>query len=399
MNENVSVLLAFGAGVLSFLSPCVLPLVPSYLCIIGGSPATDENRPRPISRTVSFILGFSAVFIVLSVVFSAAFSIMSGVSRVVNLISGAVIIVLGINVLFDFLSFLNYEKRFHLKSKPRGIAGAFLAGGAFGAGWTPCVGPVLAGILLLAAQSGGIPRAVLYLVFYSAGLGLPFLLAALFFDTFVKVSAKLRSRLPLVRRVSGVLLIAIGVLIITGRYQMFSALAAGWQAKLPVPQAAVSDNKVPGEVIGAFQEAGIPVLAEGVSIIDFTLPLPDGTNLTLSHLKGKAVFLNFWAVWCGPCRAEMPSMEAVYQKLKDRGPEIVAVNLGDSKEKTAAFMNENRLSFPAALDERSMIGSYYSVQAVPTTYIIDRRGLIIARLVGSINWNTPKTIAALESLL
>jgi len=234
MIENISIFIAFGAGVLSFLSPCVLPLIPSYLCIIGGSPLTgnSEYRPRPIARTLSFISGFSVVFIILSVIFSSTVKLMSGVSRYINLISGIIVIILGLNIIFDFLSLLNYEKRFHLKEKPKGIIGAFLAGGAFGAGWTPCVGPVLTGILFLATNSGSIPRAVLYLVFYSAGLGLPFLLAAFFFNAFVKFSAKLRKHLPLIQRISGTLLIVIGILIIKGDYKTFNILAAKWQAKL-----------------------------------------------------------------------------------------------------------------------------------------------------------------------
>jgi len=233
MSENLSIFIAFGAGVLSFLSPCVLPLIPSYLCVIGGSPLTGtaENTPRPIARTVSFILGFSVVFIVLSVIFSSTIIFMGGIFRYINLISGVIVIILGLNIIFDFLALLNYEKRFHLKNKPKGIAGAFLAGGAFGAGWTPCVGPVLTGILFLATNEGSIYRAVLYLVFYSTGLGLPFLLAAFFFNAFVKVSAKLRTYLPLIRRISGVLLIVIGIMIVRGDYQAINILTAKWQAK------------------------------------------------------------------------------------------------------------------------------------------------------------------------
>jgi cytochrome c-type biogenesis protein len=154
---------------------------------------------------------------------------MGGIFRYINIISGIIVIILGLNILFNFLKFLNYEKRLHLKNKPKGIIGAFLAGTAFGAGWTPCIGPVLTSILFLAAQSGGIPYAVIYLLFFSAGLGLPFLLAALFFDYFIKLSVKLRSFLPVIQRISGALLIIIGILILFGQYQKLSALAARLQ--------------------------------------------------------------------------------------------------------------------------------------------------------------------------
>ncbi|MDR2478561.1 MAG: redoxin domain-containing protein [Treponema sp.] len=438
MSENISVLLAFGAGLLSFLSPCVLPLIPSYLCIIGGiapsygTPVTGTAnsvlKPRLVAGTVSFILGFSAVFVVLSIIFAVTFNLMGGVSRYINWISGAVVIVLGLNIIFDFISFLNYEKRFQLAGSSRGIAGAFLAGAAFGAGWTPCVGPVLTGILLLAAQSGGVPRAALYLTFYSAGLGLPFLLASLFFNAFVKTSQKLRPHLPLIRRISGALLVVIGILIVTGRYQALNAFTAKWQNNLLGGSSAVSgtasanneaatgetantaarneastkdakSNTVPAAVIQAFKAAGIPVVAEGIEPVDFSLPLLSGTNQRLSDLRGKVVFLNFWATWCGPCRMEMPSMEAVYQRLKDQGFAILAVNVGESRDQVAPFMRETKLSFPAALDEKGIIGGHYGVQALPTTYILDRRGLIVARMVGSIDWNQPGIIAAFESLL
>jgi thiol-disulfide isomerase/thioredoxin len=159
------------------------------------------------------------------------------------------------------------------------------------------------------------------------------------------------------------------------------------------------NRKTSDAVIKAFEGTGIQVVSEGIDPIDFSLPLLDGTKINLSQYKGKVVFLNFWATWCGPCRSEMPSMEAVYQRLKNKGFEILAVNLGDSRGKVSEFMQEYKLNFPAVLDEKSVTGSQYSVRAIPTTYIIDRRGLIIARLVGSINWNTPKIIAAIEAVL
>jgi thiol-disulfide isomerase/thioredoxin len=159
------------------------------------------------------------------------------------------------------------------------------------------------------------------------------------------------------------------------------------------------NRKIPDAVVKAFEGAGIPVAAEGIDPIDFTLPLLDGTRVTLSQLKGKVVFLNFWATWCGPCVSEMPSMEAVYQKLKNKGFEILAVNLGETKGEVSEFIKKYNLNFPAVLDERDITSDYYNIQAIPTTYIIDRRGLIIARLVGSTNWNTPKVISALETAL
>jgi cytochrome c-type biogenesis protein len=233
MFQQVSILLAFGAGLLSFVSPCVLPLIPSYLAFLGGigldrtvTAGTDAGAaPGPVNKfhlvavTASFILGFSAVFIVLSILFSGTFFLLGEAARYINIAAGLIVILLGLNVLFDFLKFLNYEKRVQLTSRPKGFAGAFLAGIAFGAAWSPCVGPILGSILLMAGQSGKTGQAALYLGVYSAGLGLPFLVAAVFFNRFIRGTAKFRSRLPLIRRISGIFLIGIGIFILLDQYQ------------------------------------------------------------------------------------------------------------------------------------------------------------------------------------
>lgn len=156
---------------------------------------------------------------------------------------------------------------------------------------------------------------------------------------------------------------------------------------------------IPQRVTEAFTEAGIPVLREAVSLIDFTLPLLDGTTLNTKDLRGKVVFLNFWAAWCGPCRAEMPSMETLYRRFKQQGLEFLAVNLQESRRAAAAFMNQLGLSFPVALDQQGSIGAAYGVMAIPATYIVDREGRIIARVTGSLNWDNPKLFSAFEALL
>jgi cytochrome c-type biogenesis protein len=229
MTENLSLLLAFVAGLFSFVSPCVLPLIPSWFCFLGGAAASSETtegavpRPRFIAVTVSFVLGFSAVFVVLSILFSGTLLLMGGLSRIITAVAGIIVIILGLNKIFNFLRVLNYEKRLYTP-RPRGLAGSFLAGAAFGAGWTPCVGPILGSILLMAGQSGQVGRAALYLAAYSAGLGLPFLVAAVFFDRFLPRAAKLRPYLPLIQRLSGLLLLFLGLFILFGRYQALNIL-------------------------------------------------------------------------------------------------------------------------------------------------------------------------------
>ena len=153
----------------------------------------------------------------------------------------------------------------------------------------------------------------------------------------------------------------------------------------------------------AFAEAGMPLLKQGISSREFSLPpvWPETQkeNLSLGALKGKVVFLNFWATWCGPCRAEMPSMEALHGRYREKGLEILAVNCGESKEQVQTFMKNNGLTFTAVLDTDGKASGSYGIQAIPTSFLIDREGKIIARLVGSINWDTPKIREAFELLL
>jgi cytochrome c-type biogenesis protein len=249
MTDTLPLFLVFAAGLLSFLSPCVLPLIPSYFSILAGiglaaKPEESSAGQKPALRrsrlmraAAGVVLGFSAVFITLGILVSATFSLMGGVSTYINIAAGIIVIVLGLNVIFDFLSILNYENRpllrkFALRlnktNTAPGLFAAFFAGAAFGAGWTPCIGPVLTGILLMAGQSGQTARAVFYLALYSAGLALPFLLTALFFDFFLKHTKRLRAHLPLIRRISGILLIVIGIMILTGRYSAQNILIQKW---------------------------------------------------------------------------------------------------------------------------------------------------------------------------
>jgi len=195
MTDYPSIILVFFAGLLSFFSPCVLPLLPSYLSILGSAGGiaissaedeqTDKKRYILFATSICFILGFTLVFIILSIIVSTTLLLMGGVSKYINIAAGIIIIILGLNILFDFLTILNFEKCIFKSNKPKGLIGAFFAGTAFGAGWTPCIGPILTSVLFLAGQSGKTVHAVLYLVLYSFGLGLPFLLSALFFDKYL----------------------------------------------------------------------------------------------------------------------------------------------------------------------------------------------------------------------
>jgi cytochrome c-type biogenesis protein len=232
MTADPSLFAAFIAGLLSFLSPCVLPLVSSWLVYLGGTGAAEDGsgpahgRSRLIFATLCFILGFSLVFIVLSLLFSGFFMLLGRLSALINIIAGAVIILFGLNILFNFIPFLNYEKRLHLNQKPRSAAGSFVVGLAFGAGWTPCIGPILGSILLMAGQSGEFLFSAACLAVYSAGLGLPFLATAFFWGFLLKRLSRLRALTPVIQKTSGLFLIAVGVVMMLGRLKTLNSFLA-----------------------------------------------------------------------------------------------------------------------------------------------------------------------------
>ncbi|MFW5743145.1 MAG: cytochrome c biogenesis protein CcdA [Spirochaetota bacterium] len=235
--------LSFAAGLLSFLSPCIVPLVPSYLSFVGGVAATEARestvrRGVVVLRTVLFVLGFSIVFVVLGIAFSGSGALFGNTGTVINVIAGAVVILLGLNIIFDFWKVLNVERRIHFAKRPAGHAGALVIGMAFGAGWTPCIGPILASILLLAGTSGNVTAGALYLIAFSLGLGVPFLLAGIFFGRAAEGLRRIRRYIPAIKVASGVLLVVIGILIAVGRLQQLSARLIAWGAQLSAWDAA-----------------------------------------------------------------------------------------------------------------------------------------------------------------
>jgi cytochrome c-type biogenesis protein len=220
-------------------------LIPSYLSLIAGT-SFDElkdsraDRRSALINTLFFVLGFSVVFTVLGVVLTGTLGLLSRASQIINLVAGIIIIVLGLNFIFDFWKILNVERRVHFRRRPAGLAGSALIGMAFGAGWSPCIGPILASILLLAGTTGKALQAVLLLGVYSLGLGLPFLLTGYFFSFAFRQMQKIKKHLRAIKIASGAFLVAMGALILLGRLQRFNVLLfslayrlEAWQEKAP----------------------------------------------------------------------------------------------------------------------------------------------------------------------
>lgn len=230
---EVGVIVAFGAGLLSFLSPCVLPLVPSYLSFLTGMTVdrltvdvTARSRSRVMLHSVAFIGGFSLVFVALGMSFSAAGQFLLDYREWIRRGGGLLIIIFGLYVAGVLrFGFLGRTRQIHISTKPTGYIGSLAVGVTFAIGWTPCVGPILGSILSLAGTAETVRQGVGLLLAYSAGLAVPFLLASLALGRFLGFFRRYRTAMPVVERLAGVLLVVVGLLVVTNYFVVLNAYA------------------------------------------------------------------------------------------------------------------------------------------------------------------------------
>ncbi len=277
---------------LSFLSPCIIPLIPSYLTFIGGTSLAElsaggPGRTRLIARTLLFVLGFTLVFTALGIAMSGVGAFLGGASRAVSYIAGGVIVIFGLNVIFDFWKLLDTERRLHLEHRPAGWLGSVLVGMAFAAGWTPCVGPILASILFVAGTSADVARGAFLLLVYSLGLGLPFVVAGLFFGFFMRQVQRLRPWLGAIRIASGLFLVALGILVILGRLRGLSAFVfraaealRGWSATDPAgPRVLI------GSILAAIAALILMSVVRRIQVVRRVPPIRTVIFVTMSTLS------------------------------------------------------------------------------------------------------------------
>ena len=218
--NNVSVIVSFLAGIATFVSPCILPLVPAYISFITGVSLEDLRGAKvswrnTILNSLFFVLGFTVIFTILGISVSLLSSFLIEKMRLLNLIGGSLIILFGLHVAgFLKIKFLYKQKKVQIKKKRLGYAGTFVFGCIFAIGWTPCVGPILASILILASTEQTLSRGILLLISYSIGLGVPFIITALLINKFLSVLEVVKKYYRKIEVASGLLLVIIGILII-----------------------------------------------------------------------------------------------------------------------------------------------------------------------------------------
>lgn len=229
--ENVSLIMAFGGGLLSFFSPCVLPVIPSYVSYITGisfedlTGEQDRGKIRKITlrNSMLFIAGFSLIFVLLGASSSFLGSILSDYQDIIRKVGGILIVIMGLYIAGILkIGFLSRERRLHLHNRPAGLLGSFIVGTAFAAGWTPCIGPVLGSILLYASTTNSVTSGIELLTAYALGLGIPFLITSLAINTALSYFRKINRYMRVVSVVSGLFLVVVGIMLFTGTFNLLS---------------------------------------------------------------------------------------------------------------------------------------------------------------------------------
>src|SRR5215212_1568402 len=390
--SNITILIAFVAGLLSFLTPCVLPLVPGYISLMSGVSVEHLKGEGESSRTsawravvansLAFNAGVSLIFMLLGATAGWIGNVLFSTPWV-RIVGGLIIIAFGLQMMGVLkIGALYKDTRKFSDDKPRGPLGSALLGVAFAAGWTPCIGPILGGIIGLAATSGGWKNGLILSAFYSAGLALPFLGVGLAMNWFLGFYSRFRRHLHKVEVASGVLLIVIGLMV---AFNILTVLATYASRYLPNAENLVKQDAPMPPAGGATapnanaRNASSNVSAEPAP--DVELKTTDGKPLKLSDLRGQVVLLNFWATWCVPCRSEIPSLNDMQRDLSGRGFKVLGVSTSDSAELVREYQKDVKQEYTVALGDDG-VANKYSVGVLPTTFIIDRQGRIRHKVIG-----------------
>jgi cytochrome c-type biogenesis protein len=371
------IIISFAAGILSFLSPCVLPLVPGYISLISGVSIDrlkegTSSRRAVILNSLAFNAGLSVIFLVLGTTAGLVGAAITS-NPWVRIIGGLVIIAFGLQLIGLLkITALYKDTRFFSDDKPRGMFGSAALGMAFAAGWTPCIGPILGGIIGLAATSGGWRSGLVLSAFYSAGLAVPFLLTGLGINQFLGFYKNFRKHLHKVEVVSGIVLILVGLLVMTGQSTLLAS--SKFMAWIPNLEGLLKLKEEPPPV---------PVNAKFESVPDVEFQTLAGKPFRLKELQGQVVLLNFWATYCIPCREEIPALNSLQQELATQGLKIVGASLDDSVDGVNSYQKE-----VAKFDYQVLLGGNdakvkFEQSVLPTTYLIDRAGRIRQKIIGA----------------
>lgn len=396
--EKINLIIVFIEGLLSFLSPCILPILPIYLSMLSNSSLENFNKGSfaksdLFKNTLFFTLGISITFFILGSSLNVLGTFFNTNKDLIMIIGGVIIIFMGLFYLDIIkLSLLNREKRFQLKLKGMNPITSFLLGFTFSFGWTPCIGPMLASVLIMSSSADSSSIAYLLIGVYTIGFILPFILFSLFYNKLVNKIVRLKSCMGQIKKIGGLILIISGVIMFIN----------GVNNKIDFYKMQNKNNIEDNQSVPNLEEKNNEN-QEKIEALDFNLYDQYGKEHKLSDYKGKTIFLNFWATWCPPCRQEMPYIEELYKEYNKNNNDIVILgisspNLGRerNKEYIEEFLKEEGYTFPVLFDEGGSLVYQYGINAFPSTFIIDKKGDIMQYVPGAMDKENMKQL--IESL-
>ena len=425
IETGVSAAAVFIQGLLSFFSPCVLPLVPLYFGYLAGGVGMDGEggRLKLFFRVLCFTLGISGAFFVLGLGASALGEFFSEQRMLFARIGGILIILFGLYQLGVFGSsrILGGEHRLPLRLEKMSMSPvtALIMGFTFSFAWTPCVGPALTSVLLMAGSAQTSAAGFLLIGVYTLGFIMPFLAAGIFTAQLLGFFRRHMKAVRYTVKVGGVLMILMGVLMFTGKMNDITGYLSTVQSEQEVNgqnetgqnESEQSKNGTDEESDTVPEDGSTDENQDSADNTESTLtpaPLSDleltdqfGNIHTLADYKGKVILLNFWATWCGPCRNEMPDIQKLYEEYsaQGEGAEVVILGVAEpgigqegSADEIASFMEENGYTYPVLMDESGEMFSQYGISAFPTTFMIDKDGNVYGYVPGQMTEDIMRSI-------
>ena len=424
LETSVPALAVFVQGLLSFFSPCVLPLIPLYVgYLAGGAAKTCDDgtieypRMKVLVNTLCFVVGVSFAFFLLGFGFTALGQFFTGNQRVFSVVAGIVMAAFGLYMLgaFGKTRVIETERRlpFNLGRFAMNPLVALVLGFTFSFAWTPCVGPVLASVLLMASSSASAAAGYVLVGVYTMGFVLPFLEVGLFTGEVLRFFRTHGNVVKYTVKVGGALLIVMGLMTVTGWMNGVTSYLSSFGAA-PTAQEQPAEAGEGGDVAdasGAGSDAGgsngsdasdaaLPV----APLADLVLVDQDGVEHRLSDYRGKTVFLNFFASWCGPCQREIPDIEALYRERGQNEGDLVVLGVANPKtadrpqnsdatvDEVKSFIREHGITYPVLMDTSGELFGAYGIGSFPTTFMIDEDGNVFGYVAGMLTSATMDSI-------
>lgn len=407
LDISVPVLTVFLQGIVSFFSPCVLPLIPLYIGYLSGGTGIQKEdgriyykQKKVMLHTICFVIGISFTFFLLGFGVSALGSFFKSNQMLFARIGGILVILFGLYQLgiFGTSSILGRERRlpFAFHTLAMSPLTALIMGFTFSFAWTPCVGPALASVLIMAASASTQVMGFVLIGVYTLGFILPFLAVGFFTTTILEFFKTHKNVVKYTVKIGGVLMIFMGLLMFTGKMNAVT----GYLSSIPSPSVTES-TKAPETKESSEPEESTQQPAESATdeeaekplpAVDFTLTDQYGITHSLSDYKGKIIFLNFWATWCPPCRAELPDIQEIYEDSQQEENDdlvvlgIAAPNYGSEKDEEGIkkFLTENGYTYPVLMDTKAELFETYGIYSFPTTFMIDREGNVFGYVSGQL---------------